>query len=72
LSLRVFSGLIFGLTAVLKVEATLKNGQIQQPNFDDFPILTMAETPRFEVHLIDSHKPHTGIGESGDSPIARP
>ena len=67
---QVSGGLIFGLTAALLGEVTLKNGQVQQSNFDDFPILTMAETPDIEVHLIDSQEPPTGIGETGVPPIA--
>jgi CO/xanthine dehydrogenase Mo-binding subunit len=66
----VSGGLIFGLSAALLGEVTLKNGQVQQSNFDDFPILTMAETPDIEVHLIDSQEPPTGIGETGVPPIA--
>jgi isoquinoline 1-oxidoreductase beta subunit len=69
---QVSGGLIFGLTAALLGEVTLKNGQVQQSNFDDFPILTMAETPDIEVHLIDSQEPPTGIGETGVPPIAPP
>ena len=67
---QVSGGLIFGLTAVLKGEVTIENGRIQQSNFDDFPILTMAETPDIEVHLVDSQEPPTGIGEPGVPPIA--
>jgi isoquinoline 1-oxidoreductase beta subunit len=67
---QVSGGLIFGLTATLLGEVTLKNGQVQQSNFDDFPILTMAETPDIEVHLIDSQEPPSGIGETGVPPIA--
>ena len=51
-------------------EVTLENGKVQQSNFDDFPILTMAEAPDIEVHLIDSREPPSGIGEAGVPPIA--
>ena len=67
---QVSGGLIFGLSATLLGEVTLKDGQIQQSNFDDFPILTMVETPDIEVHLIDSQESPTGIGETGVPPIA--
>lgn len=67
---QVTGGLIFGLSAMLLGEVTLINGQVQQSNFDDYPILTMVETPEIEVHLIDSQEPPTGIGETGVPPIA--
>lgn len=34
-------GIVFGLTAVLKAETTLKDGRVQQGNFDDYPLLQM-------------------------------
>jgi CO/xanthine dehydrogenase Mo-binding subunit len=67
---QVAGGIVFGLSAVLLGEVTLKNGQVQQSNFDDFPILTMVETPDIEVHLIESQESPTGIGEAGVPPIA--
>lgn len=67
---QVSGGLIFGLTAALLGEVTFKNGQVEQSNFDDFPILTMDASPAIEVHLIDSQEPPSGVGEVGVPPIA--
>jgi len=67
---QVSGGLIFGLTAALLGEVTFKNGQVEQSNFDDFPILTMDATPTIEVHLVDSQEPPSGVGEVGVPPIA--
>jgi len=63
-------GIVFGLTATLKAEATLNNGRIQQSNFHDYPLLQMSEMPVIEVYIIDSDESPTGIGEMGVPPIA--
>ena len=64
------SGIVFGLTAALKAEATLKDGRIQQSNFHDYPLLQMSEMPIVEVYIIESDNRPTGIGEMGVPPIA--
>lgn len=63
-------GIVFGLTATLKAEATIKNGRVQQSNFQDYPILRMKEMPLVEVYIIESQEKATGIGEMGVPPIA--
>jgi len=64
------SGIVFGLTAALKAQATLKDGRIQQSNFHDYPILRMDEMPLVEVHLNQTDNRPSGIGEMGVPPIA--
>jgi isoquinoline 1-oxidoreductase subunit beta len=64
------SGIIFGLTAALHDAITLKNGRVEQGNFDTYPLLRMKETPKIEVHIIPSAEPPGGIGEPGVPPIA--
>jgi isoquinoline 1-oxidoreductase beta subunit len=63
-------GIVFGLTAALKAETTLKDGRVQQGNFDDYPLLQMSEMPLVEVYIIESDDPPEGIGEMGVPPIA--
>ncbi|MCP4757518.1 MAG: xanthine dehydrogenase family protein molybdopterin-binding subunit, partial [Proteobacteria bacterium] len=58
------SGIVFGLTATLKSSITIKDGETEQSNFDDFPLLRMNEMPKVEVHIVPSAKPPTGIGEA--------
>jgi len=64
------SGIVFGLTAALKGEITIQNGRVQQGSFDNYPLLTMAETPTIEVYIVPSHETCGGIGEPGTPPIA--
>ncbi len=64
------SGIAFGLTATLKAEATVKNGRIEQSNFNDYPLLRIDEMPVVEVYIVDSDQPPTGIGEMGVPPVA--
>jgi CO/xanthine dehydrogenase Mo-binding subunit len=61
---------VFGLTAALKSVLTIKNGRVQESNFDSFPLIRMDETPRVEVHIIKSKAPPTGVGEVGVPPVA--
>lgn len=63
-------GIIFGLTAALHSEITLQNGQVQQSNFHNYPLLRMNETPSIEVYIVPSDKNPQGIGEMGVPPAA--
>ena len=63
-------GIVFGLTAALKARITVDNGRVQQSNFHDYPLLTMAETPQIEVYLVDSTERPSGVGEMGVPPVA--
>jgi CO/xanthine dehydrogenase Mo-binding subunit len=64
------SGVNFGLTAALYGEITFANGEVQQSNFHDYPMLRMNESPEIDVVLIDSDEHPTGVGEPGLPPIA--
>ena len=59
------SGLIFGLTAALWGEITIKNGRVQQSNYQDYRVMRINEVPEIEVHLIASGEAPGGIGETG-------
>jgi len=63
-------GIIFGLTAALKTEITLKDGKIQQSNFHDYQMLRIFESPQIEVHIVPSTENPTGVGEPGVPPVA--
>ena len=64
------SGIVYGLTAALKGEITIRNGRVVQGNFPDYPLLTMAEMPAVEVHIVASEADPGGVGEPGTPPIA--
>ena len=61
---------IFGLTAALFGRIDIKDGAVQQKSFPDYPLLTLAQTPLIETHLIASERLPTGIGEPGVPPVA--
>jgi len=63
-------GIVYGLSAALHEAVTFAGGMAEQTNFDAFPLLTMAEAPEIDVHIIDSIEPPGGVGEPGVPPIA--
>src|SRR6266853_2514092 len=58
-------GLIFGLTAALYGEVTVKNGRVQQSNFNDYRMLRIDQVPPIDVYVIKSAEAPGGIGETG-------
>ncbi|HUI59847.1 MAG TPA: xanthine dehydrogenase family protein molybdopterin-binding subunit [Steroidobacteraceae bacterium] len=58
-------GLIFGLTAALYGEITIKGGRVEQSNFNDYRMLRIDQVPAIDVYLIDSAEAPGGIGETG-------
>ncbi len=62
-------GITYGLTAALYGEITLKNGRIEQSNFDNCQALRIDEAPQVEVHLVQNHEEPGGIGEPGTATI---
>lgn len=66
---QVEGGVGFGLGAVLHSKVTLKDGAVEQGNFDTYEVLRINEMPHVEVHLVPSAEPPTGIGEPGVPPI---
>jgi isoquinoline 1-oxidoreductase beta subunit len=66
---QIQSGIIFGITAALYGQITLKDGRVEQSNFDTYQILRMDEAPAIEVHIVQSTEPPGGMGETGTSAI---
>jgi isoquinoline 1-oxidoreductase beta subunit len=64
------SGIVYGLTAALYGAIHLKKGRVQEGNFDDYPLLRMAEAPRVEVVIVPSDEKIGGVGEPGTPPTA--
>ena len=57
-----------GLAAALYGRISVRNGQVEQNNFNDYRLLTMAECPLIEVHLLPQGGRPGGIGEPGVPP----
>ena len=64
------SGIIFGITAALWGEITLKNGRVEQTNFTDYKMLRINEAPIIEVEVVKSSADPGGIGEPGTTSLA--
>ena len=64
------SAVVFGLSAALDGEITVTRGRVDQGNFPDSPVLTMADMPHIETRWIRSDEPPGGVGEPGTPPIA--
>jgi len=62
-------GIGFGLGAALYGAITLKDGHVEQNNFNDYRVLRMNEMPKVEVHIVPSTLPPTGVGEPGVAPV---
>jgi isoquinoline 1-oxidoreductase beta subunit len=61
------SGIIFGLSAALYGEVTIKDGRVEQTNFGDYRVLRINEAPQIDVQLVKSSEAPGGIGEPGTS-----
>lgn len=65
------SGIVYGLSAALFGEITLKDGAVEQSNFFDYDAVRLADAPEMAVHLVDSGATTVGgVGEPGTPPIA--
>ena len=62
--------IIYGLSAALKNEITIKNGAVEQTNFDGYDPVRISEAPPIEVHIVTSDEDPGGMGEPGLPPLA--
>jgi len=62
-------GIGFGLGAALYGAITLKDGRVEQDNFNGYRVLRMNEMPKVEVHIMPSTEAPTGVGEPGVAPV---
>ncbi len=56
---------IFGMQAALYGNITLKDGRVEQQNFNSYQLPRMPETPKIEMHIVKSTEKPGGIGEPG-------
>ncbi len=66
---QVEGGIIYGLTAALYGDITIKNGRVEQSNFDNYQALRINEAPIIEVYIVKSNEKPGGMGEPGTSGI---
>jgi isoquinoline 1-oxidoreductase beta subunit len=67
---QVQGGIIFGLSAALFQEITVRNGAVVQRSFPDYEMIRLADAPRVNVEFLRSDAPMGGLGEPGVPPIA--
>jgi isoquinoline 1-oxidoreductase subunit beta len=66
---QLMGGTLFGLSAALAGEITLKDGQVQQGNFDGYPLMTLAQTPPMAFVVLGQGDRPRGAGEEGPASI---
>ena len=64
-------GTCYGLSAALYGEITLKDGVVQEGNFDTYRVLRMNEAPTVETYILPSGNAPSGAGEPG-TPVIGP
>lgn len=62
-------GALYGLTAALYGSITLKDGRVEQSNFDNYQPLRIEEAPYVETHIVPSAEPPGGIGEAATTAV---
>ena len=67
---QVEGGALWGLSLALYEKATLKDGGIEQTNFDTYTPLRMSQMPEVSVHIIANGEHATGVGEPTVTVIA--
>ncbi|HYW63704.1 MAG TPA: molybdopterin cofactor-binding domain-containing protein, partial [Bradyrhizobium sp.] len=68
--LQTESAVVYGLTAALYGEITIRDGRVEQANFHDYPMLRLAEMPRVETVIVASGGFWGGVGETAVPPLA--
>ncbi|MEQ8698802.1 MAG: molybdopterin cofactor-binding domain-containing protein [Bauldia litoralis] len=65
------SGIVYGLSSVLKERVTIRDGAVQQTNFHDYELLRMSEAPEaIHIEFAPSRAAPAGLGEIGNPFIA--
>ncbi len=68
--LQTESAIVYGLTAALYGEITIKDGRVQQSNFNDYQMLRIAQMPKVETIIMPSGGFWGGCGEPPVSIVA--
>lgn len=65
---QMFGGMIFGLSAACYQEITFADGEVEQFNFPDYPLLAMHTTPEVDIQILENNPHMGGAGEPGTPP----
>lgn len=60
---QIAGGIIFGLSNAMYGKITLENGEVEQSNFHDYPVMRMNQAPDIVVRVMESTSPSKGVGE---------
>ncbi len=64
------SAVIYGLSAALIEEFTVKDGAVQATNFDSYPVMRMSDVPEIHTKIVATDNPPSGMGEIGVITVA--
>jgi isoquinoline 1-oxidoreductase subunit beta len=67
---QIEGGAMFGISAALFSEITIKNGRVEQHNFDNYRVLRINEAPTVEVNIVQNTEKPGGMGEPGTACVA--
>jgi isoquinoline 1-oxidoreductase subunit beta len=70
LKAQIEGGLVFGLTAALWGEISVKAGRIEQSNFHDYRIARLGDVPAIDVRVVGGNGPPGGVGEASVPVVA--
>jgi isoquinoline 1-oxidoreductase beta subunit len=68
--MQVESATVFALTAAMHGEITIRDGRVVQSNFDDYPMLRLAEMPNIDTLIMPSGGEWSGVGEPPVAAVA--
>lgn len=69
-ALQAQGSVVMGLSSTLREELTVRDGMVTATNFDDYPLLRMADTPPIEVAFVGDGDVPLGMGEPVIGPVA--
>lgn len=69
-AMQMESGIGYGLSAALSGAITLRDGIVEQSNFDDYPVVRIDQMPDIDVHIMPSTNRPSGVGEPATPVIA--
>lgn len=70
IEMQIQGAIIYALTAVLYGEITIKDGGVEQTNFDTYRMLRIDEAPNVETVIVPSGDFWGGVGEPPVPPLA--